>query len=337
MEICEIGEAGLLQLIFPYCLPGTVGDDAAVLAFAGKNLVVTTDVLVDRVHFSEQTTTAYDVGWRSAAANLSDLAAMGATPVGITVGLGLPPTTPVQWVEELYRGLADCLQRYDTGIVGGDIYRSTVQTVAITAFGRLDSSVVIRRNAAVPGAAIVVTGDHGKSKAGLELLLNPGLGKGLNPAEYQELIRAHQRPVPRLDVVPMITGLQPEFVAGMDSSDGLLDAITQICRASGVGARIDRAALAIYAGLDRLTTNPIDWVLGGGEDFELVLCLPIPAAQTLVKLIGGQAAIIGETTATPKILLVNDGAETSLSSHSQFQHFSNALVKLTKILLADES
>jgi thiamine-monophosphate kinase len=323
MEISEIGEAGLLKLIFPYCLPGTVGDDAAVLAFAGENLVVTTDVLVDRVHFSDRTTSAQDVGWRSATANLSDLAAMGAIPLGITVGLGLPPDTKVQWVEDLYRGLDACLERYETGIVGGDIYRSTVRTVAITAFGRVESSAVIRRNVAVPGAAIVVTGDHGKSKAGLELLLDLTLGNGLHPQDRQELIRTHQRPVPRLDVVPILTKLQPEFVAGMDSSDGLLDAISQICRASGVGARIDRSAISIHPGLAMLTENPLDWVLGGGEDFELVLCLPLPAAHVLVELIGGSAAIIGQTTTTPEILLVDDGTEILLNSISQFQHFGN--------------
>ena len=323
MEIREIGEAGLLRLIFPYCLPGTVGDDAAVLAFMGENLVVTTDVLVDRVHFSDQTTSAQDVGWRSATANLSDLAAMGAMPLGITVGLGLPPDTKVQWVEDLYHGLNACLKPYDTGIVGGDIYRSTVRTVAITAFGRVESSAVIRRNAAVSGAAIVVTGDHGKSKAGLELLLDVNLGKDLNEIDRQELILAHQRPVPRLDVVPMLTKLQPEFVAGMDSSDGLLDAIYQICRASGVGARINRSAISIHSGLSRLTENPLDWVLGGGEDFELVLCLPPTTAQMLVELVGGTAAIIGEITATPEILLVDDGAEILLNSSSQFQHFGN--------------
>ncbi len=323
MEIHEIGEAGLLKLIFPYCLPGTVGDDAAVLAFAGKNLVVTTDVLVDRVHFSDQTTSAQDVGWRSATANLSDLAAMGATPLGVTVGLGLPPDTKVQWVEDLYRGLNACLQPYNTGIVGGDIYRSTIRTVAITAFGQVESSAVIRRSAAIPGTAMMVTGDHGKSKAGLELLLDLDLGKGLSLIDRQELIRAHQRPLPRLDVVPMLAKLQPEFVAGMDSSDGLLDAITQICRASGVGARINRSAISIPSGLSELTKNPIDWVLGSGEDFELVLCLPVPMAHALVALIGGAAAIIGEITVTPEILLVDDQTEVLLNSHSQFQHFGD--------------
>jgi thiamine-monophosphate kinase len=321
MEVREIGEAGLLKLIFPYCLPGTVGDDAAVLSFTGENLVVTTDVLVDQVHFSDRTTSAQDVGWRSAAANLSDLAAMGAMPLGITVGLGLPPNTQVAWVEDLYRGLNACLDRYNTGIVGGDIYRSTVRTVAITAFGQIESKTVIRRSNALPEAVIVVTGDHGKSKAGLELLLDLTLGNDLNPLDKQEFIRAHQRPVPRLDVVSVLTRLQPEFIAGMDSSDGLLDAISQICRASGVGARLDRSAIVIHPALSKLTKNPLDWVLGGGEDFELVLCLPVAAAQVLVELLGETAAIIGQTTAALEILLVDDQTEILLDSISQFQHF----------------
>ena len=123
--IADIGEPGLLQLLKRFCPAEIVGDDAAILEVpAGKSLVVTTDVLVDGVHFSEQTTTPEDVGWRAAAANLSDLAAMGAMPLGITVGLSLPPNTPVSWVERLYQGLTACLQSYQTSIVGGDVCRS---------------------------------------------------------------------------------------------------------------------------------------------------------------------------------------------------------------------
>jgi thiamine-monophosphate kinase len=321
MKIREIGEAGLLQLIFPYCLPGSVGDDGAVLPFTGENLVVTTDLLIDQVHFSDRTTSPLDAGWRAAAANLSDLAAMGATPLGITVGLGLPTHTEVDWVAGLYQGMQACLERYGTGIVGGDVCRSAVRTVAITAFGRVEHNLVIRRNTAQPGGAIMVTGTHGKSKAGLELLLDLTLGNDLHPNNRQELIRAHQRPVPRLDVLPILADLRPEFVAGMDSSDGLRDAIVQICRSSGVGARIDRSKLTIYPGLEQLTDAPIEWVLGGGEDFELVLCLPLPAAHVLVERLGGDAAIIGQTTVEPEILLLNDGAMMILDACSQFQHF----------------
>jgi thiamine-monophosphate kinase len=141
MLISDLGEQGLLKLIQPYCLPNTIGDDGAILhPPAGFKLVVTTDVLVDGVHFSDRTTTPFDVGWRSVAANLSDLAAMGAVPLGITVGLSLPPNLPVVWLEQLYGGMQACLERYGTGIVGGDLTRSSVTTVAITALGSVNAS-----------------------------------------------------------------------------------------------------------------------------------------------------------------------------------------------------
>jgi thiamine-monophosphate kinase len=181
MEIKDIAEAGLLQRLFPFCVAGTVGDDGALLTMPpGQSLIVTTDVLVDGVHFSDRTTSAADVGWRAAAANLSDLAAMGARPLGITVGLSLPPTTKVAWVEELYSGMKCCLQHYQTGIVGGDVCRSPVISVAITALGTVDPAQAIRRDQARPNSAILVTGYHGKSRAGLELLLHPEAGQGLS-------------------------------------------------------------------------------------------------------------------------------------------------------------
>ena len=177
----DIGEQGLLKKLQSFCPGEIIGDDGAVLpTHPDKDLVVTTDVLVDGVHFSDRTTTAFDVGWRAAAANLSDLAAMGAEPLGITVGLSLPGDVLVSWVEDLYQGLTACLQQYDTPIVGGDICRSQVITVAITAFGQVLPHQVIRRSNAQVGDAIVITGLHGLSRAGLELLLHPELGNQLN-------------------------------------------------------------------------------------------------------------------------------------------------------------
>ena len=110
LKIADIGELGLLKKLQPFCPREVIGDDAAILDLPpGQSLVVTTDVLVDGVHFSDQTTSAEDIGWRSAAANLSDIAAMGASPLGITVGLSLPGTVTVSWVEQLYQGLVNCL------------------------------------------------------------------------------------------------------------------------------------------------------------------------------------------------------------------------------------
>ena len=231
-----------------------VGDDGAILTIAPQqSLVVTTDVLVDGVHFSDRTTSPFDVGWRAVAANLSDLAAMGAKPVGITVGLSLPGTTEVAWVEAVYQGMSACLEAYKTYLVGGDICRSTVVSLAITAFGEVLPQRAICRHQARPGDAIVVTGWHGLSRGGLELLLDPSLGSVLTTEESQLLIEAHQRPKPRLDVLPYLTAIPSEIaIAGMDSSDGLRDAIQQICQRSGVGATIERAKIEVFSGLTKL-------------------------------------------------------------------------------------
>lgn len=319
----DLGEHGLLEKLQRFCPPDVIGDDGAILKTTpNKSLVVTTDVLVDGVHFSDRTTTAFDVGWRATAANLSDLAAMGATPLGITVGLSLPGKKLVSWVERLYQGISACLGDYQTPLVGGDICRSAVTTIAITAFGEVVEQQAIRRGQARVGDAIVTTGLHGLSRGGLELLLNPSKGDDLDPAERNRMIQAHQRPKPRLDVLSYLAKIPDVAIAGMDSSDGLADAVRQICCCSGVGAVIDR--LAIFSGLTKLAgvSKAWEWMLYGGEDFELVLCLPDDYALNLVKDLGGDAAVVGKITEMPEIKVVNGNKlVTELDINREFRHF----------------
>ncbi|MBE9046675.1 thiamine-phosphate kinase [Pleurocapsales cyanobacterium LEGE 10410] len=321
----DLGEHGLLEKLQRFCPQDIIGDDGAILATTpNKSLVVTTDVLVDGVHFSDRTTTAFDVGWRATAANLSDLAAMGATPLGITVGLSLPGKKLVSWVEKLYQGISACLRDYQTPLVGGDICRSAVTSIAITALGEVIPQQAIRRSQARLGDAIVITGLHGLSRGGLELLQNPGKGDNLEPVERDRMIQAHQRPKPRLDLLPYLAKISQEIaIAGMDSSDGLADAIRQICRYSGVGAVIDRGP-AIFPGLIKLAgfSKAREWMLYGGEDFELVLCLPQNYALNLVRDLGGDAAIIGKITEVPEIKLVDSNKlVTELDIDREFRHF----------------
>ncbi|ELS03653.1 thiamine-monophosphate kinase [Xenococcus sp. PCC 7305] len=329
LNVKDIGEQGLLRKLQAFCPTDVVGDDGAILQLKrDRKLVVTTDVLVDNVHFSDRTTSAFDVGWRGAAANLSDLAAMGATPIGITVGLSLPGETPVSWVEELYRGLDSCLRKYQSAIVGGDITRSEVITIAITALGEVSPGQEIRRSAAQVGDAIAITGYHGLSRAGLELLLHPELGQNLTPVEQKILMKAHQQPQPRLNVLSILSELGENIrVAGMDSSDGLGDAIAQICHCSEVGAVIDCNALPIHPALSNfvMPSQAEDWIFYGGEDFELVLCLPENLAISLVEQLGNGANIIGEITSEPEIVM-NNPRNADLKSLSVlragFQHFN---------------
>jgi thiamine-monophosphate kinase len=339
MLISDLGEQGLLKLIQPYCLPNMIGDDGAILhPPVGFELVVTTDVLVDGVHFSDRTTTPFDVGWRSVAANLSDLAAMGAAPLGITVGLSLPPKLPVVWLEQLYAGMQACLERYGTGIIGGDLTRSSVTTVAITALGAVSADRVIARSTAQIDDAIVVTGYHGDSHAGLQLLLDPELVRDISKftdktdlqTHRQRLITAHQRPQPRLDVLPILDTLRLNSsqifpISGMDSSDGLADAIVQICRSSKVGATISRSSLPISPALAQMfPETALSSALYGGEDFELVLCLPKSIALELVDRIGTGASIVGNITRSTDMILVDESSlqpPIQLDLHSGFKHF----------------
>ncbi|MGB5974850.1 MAG: thiamine-phosphate kinase [Nodosilinea sp.] len=330
--IAELGELGLLQRLFRFCPGDMVGDDGAVVALpSDQRLVVTTDVLVDGVHFSDRTTAPTDVGWRAVAANLSDVAAMGADPIGITVGLSLPGHTPVTWVEGLYQGMAACLGRWGGVVLGGDLCRAETKSVAITALGSVPERRVLRRDRAKPGQAIVVTGYHGLSRAGLELLLHPERAAAVSVRDRERWVAAHQRPQPRLDAVAALwdvlgKGADASTIAAMDSSDGLANALLHLCQASGIGAKLSAAALPIDPALEAWVgrSTAVDWCLYGGEDFELVLCLPWSVAETLASL-GHSYTIIGETTSTTSVELRSDLATPVVLRFNQgFQHFSTA-------------
>jgi thiamine-monophosphate kinase len=326
----QLGELGLLARLQRFCPPDIVGDDAAVLALpAGQQLVVTTDVLVDGVHFSDRTTPPFDAGWRATAANLSDIAAMGAVALGITVGLSLPPHTPVAWVEQLYQGISACLGEFGGSLYGGDVCRSETVSVAITALGRVESGQAFYRRSAQPGQAIVATGYHGLSRAGLAVLLEPDQWQAVPEAVQQAWVSAHRRPRPRFDVLPLLrqqlTRVGPAGAAMMDSSDGLANAVMQLCQASGTGARVAAAQLPLqpellhYAGRDRA----VEWALYGGEDFELVLTLAPDQAAALVQQLGPGAAVIGQITAASEVELADSASDRRqpLSSGAAFQHF----------------
>lgn len=326
LQVKDIGEHRLLERLQCFCPAEIIGDDGAVLlTTAEQSLVVTTDMLIDGVHFSNLTTSPEDAGWRAAAANLSDLAAMGAAPLGITVGLGLKGSVEVSWVERLYQGMTACLQQYNTSIVGGDIVRSPVITVCITAFGQVAPNLIIRRGAARVGDIIVATGIHGASRAGLELLLDHKLATNLKEEEKAALIKAHQRPQPRLDVLPILREF-PISVAGMDSSDGLADAVIQICRASDVGAILELRKIPLPKSFNHWLTveQGIEYGLYGGEDFELVLCLPKELGFDLVQKLGVGSAIIGIITPGSTVILHDEQnvfPDQVLTIDQGFQHF----------------
>ncbi len=313
----DLGEQGLLQELKPFfapqsnAIPVPVGDDAAVISFEG-DLVITKDLLVDGVHFSDQTTEAESVGWRAGAANLSDLAAMGAVPIGLIVGLALPGDTSLDWILGVYRGLS----HFGVPILGGDTVRSSQRVLSITALGKIQGPT-IRRNQAQVGDKLLVTGPMGSARAGLELLLHPKKGEKLSQEDAQVLIRAHQRPIPRLDI-PNLLFAQTRRIGGMDTSDGLADAVLQICRASGVGALIEHQKVPILPSVRTLASEQaLDWAYYGGEDFELLVSVDPMVAEKLLAL-HQDFAVIGTVTAGPEVL---DDRGVLLTLDQSFQHF----------------
>ncbi len=327
MRVADLGEQALLRRLHRFCPASVVGDDAALLSVpAGQTLVVTTDALVDGVHFALGrvsdlvTMTAVDAGWRAMAANLSDLAAMGAAPLGVTVGLGLPADLPVAAVEEIYQGLTQCLAPHGGVILGGDLHRSPVVSLCITALGSVQPCQAIRRSGAQVGDAIVVTGSHGRSRVGLELLLNPKL-RTRAQADADPYLQAHRRPIPRLDAVPILHQLAVR--TGMDSSDGLADAVLQLCRSSGVGAQLEQAAIPYPKASWLSDEQALYWALYGGEDFELVLCLSPEKAEQLTQSLD-EAVVVGKVVAGAEVFLTNERGQPvqQLSLEQGFQHFS---------------
>lgn len=327
--LADIGELGLLQLLQPFCRRDFLGDDAAVLPPSDESLVITTDLLVESVHFSDRTTMPFDVGWRAIAVNLSDLAAMGAKSIGVTIGLSSPGKLAVAWVEQVYQGMAACLQAHGGEILGGDVVRSDQTMLAITAIGQVHPQRIVRRDRAQPGQVIVATGVHGAARTGLELLLHPETESPLSEGDKQRFIQAHQRPIPRLDVVQLLAPFADDdflHLAGMDSSDGLANAVLHLCKASGVGAKLWRSRLPLPPKLSawRGESEAQAWCLYGGEDFELVLCLPPAMADQLLPQLGSEAAIVGTIEAGEAVWLVDDGEDAAamqLTWESCFQHF----------------
>jgi thiamine-monophosphate kinase len=242
-----------------------IGDDAALWQPSRSHRsVVSTDMLVEGVHFSRDAMSLEDVGWRALAASLSDLAAMGAVPRLATVALGLPKHRAAAEVLELYRGIAGAARRYKIAIAGGDLSRAGELVISVTVVGEVRASRVKTRAGASPGQVLAVTGELGASRAGLE-------GDPAGQAAFR-------RPEPRLAEGRFLAA-SGSVAAMMDSSDGLATDLGRLCRASGCGAVLEQVpvAPAARAAAGRLGEDPERFALGGGEDFELLAAI-VPRA-----------------------------------------------------------
>ena len=306
-----------------------IGDDTAVLTLTpGASLLATTDLLVEDVHFRRSWASPYDIGWKTMAVNLSDIAAMGGVPRWALVALALPPTVDVADVDALYLGLRDAAAPHGVVVVGGDSSASpSGWMIDVTLLGEHTGAPKLR-SAARAGDAVAVTGTLGRSAAGLSLLDASKSPARVDGPTRNVLEDAHLRPTPRLAEGRWL-GDHPSVHAMIDLSDGLTTDLGHICRESGVGARIELEAVPVASATGEaaraLGVDALTWATGGGEDYELLLtCDPGSAAaltRGLLAATGTVLTVIGRVEVGEATVTYLDAHGESIVMRSGYQHF----------------
>ena len=289
-----------------------IGDDAAAWDTPAGAMVLTTDTMVDGVHFTTGTTSWRDLGWKSVAVNLSDIAAMGAWPAYAVVTLGLTGAEPVDGVKALYEGMRDLCGRYGTKVIGGDVVRAPVLfiTVAVTGAAQGQGGALLTRDAAKAGDVIAVTGSFGSSAGGLALLTEGMAGAAGEEAE--RLLAAHRRPMPRVREGGAL--LRCGVRAAMDVSDGLVADLAKLCEASEVSAVVRADRLPIDESLAAaFPERCLSMALEGGEDYELLFTASPDVVDRVAAEIDVQVTVIGEIRDGAAGVEVRDGRGEVLS------------------------
>ena len=346
MQIKDLGEFGVIDILagmvvkqrsnstnahsFSLNLSVDNGDDTA--AWSGvppnhsddgrvTNELFTTDTMVEGVHFTRETTPWQDLGWKSLASNISDVASMGGVPAYALVTLGLPPETEIADLESLYNGLLEISNEYGLSIVGGDMVSSPVFFITVALTGVMQGHPMVRTNAK-PGDAVAVTGYLGSSGGGLKLMLEEGSGDS-GAADY--LVESHRRPRPGVVVGKML--VEAEITTAMDVSDGLGDDLSKLCRASGVSANIFADQLPIHPYLKSCFPDEcVDLALGGGEDYVLMFTGPPAKVNHVVSGLPDGAAVVGQILdgKPGRVAVVDDQGQEISASNRGWDHFVQA-------------
>jgi len=343
-EVKDIGEFGLIQRIrkrySPFSEPVLcgIGDDAASLQLPPENLMlVTTDILIEDIHFTRKSTIPYLLGIKSLAVNLSDIAAMGGIPRFFLLSLGIPKGYSVSFIDRFYEGVSQLAEVHDVSLVGGDTAVASKLTINGVVIGHCPPDQVMYRKGAHPGDHIFVTGPLGNSALGLEILRQ----RGLRPRDFNArgetrgknrdllgLVRHHLAPTP-----PVLKGrkiAKLAFATAMiDISDGLLADLGHIMEESQVGARVWVDQVPRSQAFEKWARlyhpRPMDLALGGGEDYELLFTAP---REILTDILSPSESVdlpiypIGEATSHPKKLsLLTKEQKPYSPSHLGYDHF----------------
>lgn len=299
-----------------------IGDDAALLRpEPGKQWVVSTDTLVLGTHFPEHYLPA-DLGYRALAVAVSDLAAMGARPLGFTLALTLPQVEE-SWLAGFAEGLTQAALDHRICLVGGDTTQGPLN-LCVTVMGQVEQRKVIRRQGAQPGDLLCVGGPLGDGGAGLAVALGEPLPESLAPERRDYLAARFWRPRAQCELGLELAGIAS---AGIDVSDGLLADAGHLARASGVGLQIRRAALPCS---DALLAWPqaqrLDWMLGAGDDYVLLFTLPIASAPALEvwRTQGFAVCCIGQVVAGQGVWLDDGQSLVSIDQPAGYQHFKDS-------------
>ena len=298
-----------------------IGDDCAILAPpANKTLAVSTDTLISGVHFPESTC-AEDIGYKSLAVNLSDLAAMGAEPAWASLAISLPEANK-SWLQGFMQGFNELAEKHNVSLIGGDTTQGPL-SVTINITGFVDSNTALKRSNAKAGDAIFVTGNIGDAFIGLDTILNKSKSDQKPSGFFIDYcIKRLNRPQPRLKAGQLLTAFP---VAAIDISDGLMADLNHICKASGVGAKLKIDKLPLSAELMHYYNKNPDWqrILSAGDDYELCFTCPENKLSEMKQLMRSHEidiTCIGEITASPgiKCFLNNEIQSFKLAGYNHF-------------------
>lgn len=332
MLVREVSEFELIRLLAealgspaqsegPFRRRLSIGDDAAAWDGPEGTTVMTSDALVEGVHFDLDNTSWRDLGWKSMAVNQSDVAAMGCEPLYSQVTLGLRGDLPVEGIVDMYRGMAEAFGRYGGRIVGGDIVRSPVFFVAVAMVGAPSTEQgdrLMTRAAARPGDVVAVTGSLGCSAAGLRMLR----GRLAFDSETTRHLRdAHGRPVPRVAAGDALS--RAGVAAAIDVSDGLVADLGKLSEASHVGARIYSERVPADGYLRSCFPDDcLELALSGGEDYELVFAAPLWVVEAAVPGMDVPVSVIGDiVSGPPEVTVVDADGRTVPVERGGWEHF----------------
>lgn len=330
-EISDLGEFGLIDRLTAglnnvnTASEVAVGDDAAVLSYPETKVLVTTDMLLENVHFDLTYVPLKHLGYKAAVVNFSDIYAMNGTPRQITVGLGVSKRFTLEHIEELYAGMRLACEIYGVDIVGGDTCASHQGLViSITCIGDAPADSVVRRSGAKDTDLICVSGDLGAAYMGLQLLEREKVAsagrKDFVPdfAGKEYLVERQLKPEARRDIVRELAAAGVKPTSMIDVSDGLSSELIHICKDSNVGCRVyeDRIPIDYQTAVmaEELNMNLVTAALNGGEDYELLFTVPLSMQEQVMRL--GLIDVIGHITpgSSGCRLVTPDGSEIDLQA-----------------------